>query len=333
MIEFIIIGALAIVIIIFLIFMSRTQNAIKDLKDNQSLTLMQQQIGQLRTEVTKQLQATTGQVGTRLDKAAEVIASVKKDLGGVFEATRQVFDIGKDIASLQELLRAPKFRGGFGEFFLGDLLSQILPPSHYKLQYQFKNGEIVDAIIRLGNGLVPVDSKFPLENFKRFIDSKEEAERKSNRKKFIRDVHARIDEIARKYILPDEGTYEFALMYIPAENVYYETIIKEENEIFSYALGKKVIPVSPNSFYAYLQVIVLGLKGLRIEKNVEEIIRKLGSLQGDFTRFKDDFDTAGKHIANAKNKFDEAERKLAQLGDKLSATSSLKEEEKIPLSS
>lgn len=190
---------------------------------------------------------------------------------------------------------------------------------------------MVDAIIRIGKGIVPIDSKFPLENFRRLVESKEE-ERKQNRKYFIKDVKTHIDTIASKYILPDEGTYDFALMYVPAENVYYEAVIKDKEEegIFPYALKRKVIPVSPNSFYAYLQVIVLGLRGLRIEKSAEEIIRRLSRVEGDFVKFKEDFDVVGKHISNAKNKFDETERRLVRLGDKLSSVGELSESPSKP---
>ena len=331
----VIVGVISGVIILFLLlFLLRISRTVQEMKSDQGLTIMQQQIGQLTEQMnqrlqdmTHQLQTTTGQIGTRLDKAAEVVGGVKKELGGVFEATKRIFEVGKDISSLQELLRAPKFRGGFGEQFLENLLAQILPSSHYQLQYKFKNGEMVDAIVRIGKSIVPIDSKFPLENFRRLVESKEEEERKHNRKYFIKDVKTHIDTIASKYILPDEGTYDFALMYVPAENVYYEAIIKDKEEegIFPYALKRKVIPVSPNSFYAYLQVIVLGLRGLRIEKSAEEIIRKLSRVEGDFVKFKEDFDVVGKHISNAKNKFDETERKLERLGDKLISVGELSE--------
>lgn len=335
----VIIVSVGVIILLLFLYLLRINRTVEEMKNNQALTLMQQQIGQLTEQlnqrlqdITQQLQITSGQIGTRLDKTAEVVGGVKKELGGVFEATKRIFEVGKDISSLQELLRAPKFRGGFGEQFLENLLAQILPFSHYQLQYRFKNGETVDAIIRIGNGIVPIDSKFPLENFRRLVESKEEEERRANRRSFIRDVKIHIDTIASKYILPDEGTYDFALMYIPAENVYYEAIIKDKEEegIFPYALKKKVIPASPNSFYAYLQVIVLGLKGMRIEKSAEEIIRRLSRIQGDFTRFKEDFDIVGKHISNAKNKFDETERKLMRLGDKLSSVGELSESPSEP---
>ncbi len=334
MIEVIIIGALAVVIIIFLIFMSRTQNA---LKNNKALDLMQQQIGQLTAQTNQQLQGMTqqlqnisGNIGNRLDKAATTISGVSEKLGVLSESTKQIIEAQKDIVGLQELLKPPKFRGELGEFFLENLLSQILPAEHFTTQYAFKNNTKVDAVIKLGDRLVTVDSKFPLESFERVIKSEGEQEHRVSRREFIKAVKKHISDIAEKYILPDEGTYDFSLMYIPAENVYYETIIKgvgPEDNLFSYALEKKVIPVSPNSFYAYLQVIIEGLRGFHIEKQTQEIIQQLSRLQGDFIRFKEDFDIAGKHLTNAKSKFDEADRRLVQLGDKLSATTKLPEKE------
>jgi DNA recombination protein RmuC len=191
---------------------------------NGQLGLITTQVNQQLTAIGKQVQEATGQMGTRLDNAARVVGEVRQNLGELTKATERVFDVGKDIASLQEILRAPKLRGVLGELFLGDLLGQILPPTHYALQYKFKSGEAVDAAIHLGQGIVPVDSKFPLENFRRVIASEAEDERKAAKKRFAIDVKKHIDAIAAKYILPDEGTFDFALMYIPAENVYYEVI-------------------------------------------------------------------------------------------------------------
>jgi len=251
---------------------------------------------------------------------------VKKNLGKMEEVTREVLDKAKDISNLENLLRAPKFRGGIGELFLGDLLAQILPPTHFSLQYKFKSGEKVDAIIKIGNNLVPIDSKFPLENFKKFTSEEDDKNKEDLRKKFVADVKKHITEIADKYILPDEGTFDFALMYIPAENVYYETILKdetfgEERSIYSKALNKRVIPVSPNSFYAYLQVIVLGLKGLQIEKEAQSLFQSLARLQGDLGRFKKDFQVLGSHLVNAKTKFDDADKRLERFADKLEVVS------------
>jgi len=320
-------AALVVVLFIILAFsLKKTTSKIEEIQkaqsENQALTLMQQQIGQLTQNINQQLQnmssqfqKTTGNIGTTL-------GDVKKDLGKVEEVTRDVLEKAKNISELENLLRAPKFRGGFGELFLGDLLAQILPPAHYELQYKFKSGEKVDAIVRIGTNIVPIDSKFPLENFQKYLAQEEGKEKENLRKSFITDVKKHIDAISEKYILPDEGTYDFALMYIPAENVYYETILKdeslgEERSIFSYAIQKKVIPVSPNSFFAYLQVIVLGLKGLQIEKSAQHIFQSLARLQGDLSRFRNDFQVLGTHLGNAKSKFDEAEKRLDKFSGKL----------------
>jgi DNA recombination protein RmuC len=289
---------------------------------NGQLGMITAQVNEQLATIGKQVQEATGQMGTRLDNAARVVGEVRQNLGELTKATERVFDVGKDIASLQEILRAPKLRGVLGELFLGDLLTQILPPTHFTLQHKFKSGEAVDAAIRLGQGIVPVDSKFPLENFRRVLASANEDERKAQKKKFSADVKKHIDAIATKYILPDEGTFDFALMYIPAENVYYEVILKddafgEEKGLCAYALAQRVIPVSPNSFYAYLQAIVLGLKGLRIEKNALEIIQHLKRLEGDFQRFRDDFDVLGKHLGNTRGKYEDAAKRLDRFGEKL----------------
>ena len=314
------------------------------------MLLMQQQIGQLRVQISqtldngaRQVQQQLGQMlghvndrlkenaevlqqtqqslGERLDNAARVVGSVQKSLGGLEEANRRIYEVGKDIASLQEILRAPKLRGGLGEFLLENLLAQVLPPDHFSTQYRFRSGEKADAVIKLGNSLVPVDAKFPLENFKRTLAAATDEERTRAKKQFTADVKKHIDAIAQKYILPDEGTYDFALMYIPAENVYYETIIKDEStaekSLSEYALSKRVIPVSPGSFYAYLQAIVLGLKGMKVEERAKEIIRYLGRLQGDFTRFRDEFDLLGKHLGHAQSSYQNADKRIEQFGLKL----------------
>jgi DNA recombination protein RmuC len=334
------------------IFLSRFQSILEAKRDDQSLLLMQQQIDQLRvqfgqvldnsTQLIQQqlgqilghvserlrenaeiLQKTQQNLGERLDNAARVVGGVQKSLGGLEEANRKIYEVGKDIASLQEILRAPKLRGGLGEFFLADLLAQILPPHHFSIQHSFRSGEKVDAVIKLGNSLVPVDSKFPLENFKRILEATTDDDRIQAKRQFVADVRKHIDAIATKYIVPDEGTYDFALMYVPAENVYYETIIKDElpgeKNLSQYALSKRVIPVSPNCFYAYLQAIVLGLKGMKIEERAKEIIQYLSRLQGDFSKFQDDFGLVGKHLGHAQSTYQNAEKRLNQLSQKLLA--------------
>lgn len=289
---------------------------------NQQLSSITQEVNKQLSSVVQQLQTTSGQIGTRLDNAAKAVGEVRQNLGKLSEATQRVYEVGKDISSLQEILRAPKLRGILGEMFLENLLGQILPKTHFETQYRFKSGEVVDAVVRLGEYMIPIDSKFPLENFKRVIESQSDDDRKTARKKFTIDVKKHIDAIADKYILPDEGTFPFALMYIPAENVYYETIIKdekfgEEKSLSAHALGRKVIPVSPNSLFAYLQAIVMGLKGLQIEKSAREIIDHLERLCGEFEKFRKEFEIVGTHLNNAQGKYHDAEKRLTRFGDRL----------------
>jgi DNA recombination protein RmuC len=280
-------------------------------------------------EVTRQLQegmrlisGSQATIGERLDRATQVVAEVQGSLGRLGEATQRVVEVGRDLRGLEQVLKAPKIRGGLGETLLAELLGQMLPREHYALQHAFRSGDKVDAAVLVGGRVVPVDAKFPLENFRRMLAEPEEERRRLARRAFARDVRTRVDEIARKYILPDEGTFDFALMYVPAENVYYEIIIKAEGEdeaIATAALERRVVPVSPNSLYAYLQVIILGLRGLRIEANAREIQADLARLGGDLARVRDHVQKLGAHLANATKQFGDAERALDRFQDKLEA--------------
>lgn len=273
-------------------------------------------------------------LGNKLDTASKAVTDVHKHLGRLEESHRKIYDIGKDISSLQDLLRAPKIRGGIGEFFLEDLLNQIMPKEYISFQHEFKSNARVDAVIKFGQGLVPIDAKFPLENFRKFVDSTNENEKNSYKKLFTADVKTHIKSISEKYIQPDEGTFDFALMYIPAENVYYEIIIKDEKSgdagLFQYALSKKVIPVSPNSFYAYLRVILLGLKGMAVEKGAKEILQNIGKLRNELNKFNDDFSKVGKHLSNSRSSYELAEKHLDRFSNKLQQIESTKPKEQIP---
>ncbi|MDD2680138.1 MAG: DNA recombination protein RmuC [Candidatus Omnitrophica bacterium] len=273
------------------------------------------QVNDRLNQMNQTLQEANKIIGSNLGSATSVFGNVKEQLGRLEQTNKQIVDISKDISSLQELLRAPKFRGAMGEMLLTNLLSQVLPRDHYLAQYRFKSGETVDAVIKLGERLVPVDAKFSLENFQKMLETQDEQVKASLRKRFIQDVKNRIDEVAAKYILPQENTYDFALMYIPAENVYYEVIIKED--IFAYSMSKKVIPVSPNTFYAYLEVICLGLKGLKVEENAKNILKSLSALGIEIDRFKEDFNKLGSHLNDAGNKYTDSQKRLEKVSDKL----------------
>ncbi len=293
---------------------------------NQQVALVTQSIQKTTEQMNQQLSAQTNTIGTRLDTAAKVIGDLQKSQGQLLQATEEMKQLGVSVSQLEGLLKAPKLRGGLGESMLEDLLKQVIPASSYSTQYRFRNGNTVDAIVRTANGIIPIDSKFPLENFRKMVETSSEAEKKSSYKLFVSDVKKHIDAIAQKYIAPDEGTFDFALMYIPAENIYYETIIKNDNyedeaNIYNYGVQRRVFSVSPNTFYAQLHVLALGFKGMEVEKSAKEIIQNLARLQGDLQRFADEFETVGKHLTNAKNKYDEAARKLDTFEEKLKHSS------------
>jgi DNA recombination protein RmuC len=279
-------------------------------------------IGSLSKQVASTISDSNKSIHARLDNTHQVVGDVRQQLGLLKESSRRMLEIGQDISSLEMILRPPKLRGGLGELFLADLLSQILPPNHFELQHRFKGGETVDAVILLRLGMVPIDAKFPLENFRRILEAESAEMRKAPKRAFIKDVKGHIDAISRKYIRMDENTFDFALMYIPAENVYYETIIKDDAfggdmTLFTYALEKRVIPVSPNSFYAYLQTIILGLQGMRIEERSRDIIENLARLNKEFERFSDAFRLVGQHMDNSMKKYSEAEKRFGKVESKL----------------
>jgi DNA recombination protein RmuC len=225
--------------------------------------------------------------------------------------------VGTEVRRLQDILSSPKLRGQMGEWSLENLLAQILPKDSYKLQYTFKDGKTVDALVQLVDFSVPIDAKFPLPGFENVLKAESEQEKTKLRKQFIKDVNHHIDKISGDYIRPAEGTLDFAIMYIPAENVYYETIVKypgETQDILQYCFDKKVIPVSPNLLYAYLMTVTMGLHGLQIEKQAAEIRQNLKKLNATFADFGGTWDILGKHLRNAYSQYDEGQKKLDRFG-------------------
>jgi DNA recombination protein RmuC len=274
------------------------------------------QLAGRNAEVDRRLDAMTATMDRRLETATKTTSAIHQQLGQLGQANAEILARANDLKKLEQALRPPKARGGFGELLLGNLLRDRLPADSYSLQYGFKTGERVDAVIRVER-LVPIDAKFPLDNFERVAEAETDDERALYEKAFGRDLKNHVDAIAQKYIRPDEGTYDFALMYLPSEGVYYELVCGRTGALLQYAHDKRVFPVSPTTFTSQLQVIALGLKGMQIEQRAHEVMAYVAQLQGDFGRFRDDFQVVGKHIGNAQSRFAEAEKRLDRFDAKL----------------
>lgn len=265
----------------------------------------------------KTLQENSKQLNERLDKAALAMRDVGKEVG-------QMNEIGRNMKELQEFLKSPKLRGNIGEQVLKDLIAQMFPKNSFFLQYEFKSGEKVDAAIKTEAGILPIDSKFPMENFQKM--SKAQGKEKENfQKEFVRDVKKHIDAISKKYILPEEGTMDFALMYVPSESVYYEVV--NETELMDYARKVRVYIVSPSTLYAHLQTILLSFEGKRIEEKSKEVFIMLRSLQIDYNKVNDSLGILGKHLNNAYSQFNNVTSGFSQIGQKLNSTKHLEEKE------
>jgi DNA recombination protein RmuC len=267
------------------------------------------ELGERNASVDRRLADVTETLDRRLAASGQATTQIHERLGEVTKATETMIARAQDLARLEQALRPPKARGGFGEILLENVLRDRLPPNAYSMQHTFSTGDRVDAVIRVDR-LVPVDSKFPLDNFELMVSAEDDAQRQLHEKAFARDVKGHIDAIAGKYILPAEGTYDFALMYLPAEAIHYELVSGKTGQLLTYAHEKRVFPVSATTFTAYLQVIAMGLKGLQIEQTAHEVMAYCAALQKDFGKFRADFELVGTHLSRAQSKYAEADKRL-----------------------
>lgn len=275
-----------------------------------------------RRVLLESLGKNTEVLNDRLDNAARVISQVQRNLG-------EMSEIGRGMKDLQEFLRSPKLRGNIGEQVLKELLGQMLPKKSFHLQYTFKSGEKVDAAIQTTAGIIPIDSKFPMENFRKMAGAQTDQEKKTFEKEFERDVKGHIDSISRKYILAEEGTIDYALMYIPSESVYYE--IANSLSLFDYAAAKRVLPVSPTTFYAYMRAILMSFEGQKIEAQAREILIALRAIKKDYSKVEDGLGVLQRHLNNAYNMMSQVFTSFTQLGQKINSTQHLGQETKQDL--
>ncbi len=289
-----------------------------------NISLLQQQLESLkaaqdgtRDALQKSLQTGQSTISQNLQSSQQVLSRLNTQIGELQGTNKQMLLLGTEVRRLQNILSSPKLRGQMGEWSLKNLLENILPKDSYELQYTFRDGKIVDALVKMPQYSVPIDAKFPLPSFEGILKAESDEEKAKLRKQFLNDVIKHIDKIASDYIRPAEGTLDFAIMYIPAENIYYETIIKyagETQDILQSALDKKVIPVSPNLLYAYLMTVVMGLQGLKIEEQAAEIRQNLKKLNASFADFGGSWEVLGKHLRNAYGQYDEGQKKLDRFG-------------------
>jgi DNA recombination protein RmuC len=295
----------------------------KQSTEEEQMKLMKEWVQQMmeetkatRKEMQDRLDTSNKGINERLDNAAKVIGNVSRSMHDVNKAIGEMSEIGRHMQGLQEFLRSPKLRGNLGEQILKDMLEQTIPHDNFRLQHTFRNGTIVDATVKTDRGIIPIDSKFPMENYRKMLAAETEVEKDKARKEFINDVKKHIRVIANKYIVPDEGTLDFALMYVPSESVAYEIVVNTP-EILDFAHENRIIVVSPNQFNHYLKVILIGLEGKKIEERAQKIMSSLKAIEKDTQRFGEEFRVMLGHLNNAKTKADSAQTSFVQLANRI----------------
>jgi len=300
---------------------SRTEQM---LQTDQTLTSLLEVVGS-RTEQMLQtdqtLTSTLEVVGSRTEQMLQIDQALNREIGIVREATGHILAIKEEIARLQNLLQSTRQRGRLGEVLLEVLLRDALPTSAYTLQHQFANGTRADVVIRLDKACVAVDSKFPLSSYERLLSTSDGAERQQLIRQFARDVRKHIDDIAAKYIVPAEGTLDFALMFIPSEAVYYELVTHEgngnEKDLLTYAFEQRVFPVSPSTFYPYLLTIARGLRQLYVADNVRQTIAEIAQLQQMLAQQARKWETARRQLDDARRNLGEVQAAMDEVRDKI----------------
>jgi len=318
-------------------FAARTQaleNRQSDLQSHltQQLAETQRLLQESLSGQTNTLQGQTGILQKHMTTTQETLSQVRERMGAVHQATERMGELGREMEELQRLLRAPKARGELGEVGLRNLLSDILPTDRVTYQHGFSDGSKVDALIHLDRGNVPVDAKFPVEDFLRLVTSEPE-ERRRARKALLDNVKKKITEISRKYIRTSEGTLSLALMYLPSEAIYYEAFVvreKDEPDLWNYAYEHSVLPLSPGTMSAYLKSVALGLRAAAVEANAREVLGLLQALEKDVQEHRGRFDTLGTHLSNAQKKYDESDRALHAFATRLEQAKHLGEGREDP---
>ncbi len=311
----VLIGGLAVIFFYFKNFLTKPK------EDDQALILLQNQIAEISRKMDNRLSESAKMIQGQFGESVKIIKEITHELTKVGEGQKQVVDVAKQLENLQDILKNPKQRGILGEYFLKTVLENVFAPDQFRMQYKFKDGAIVDAVIFVQkNKIIPVDSKFSLENYNRLLDAKDEVERQRFESAFRDDLKTRIDETS-KYIKPGEGTMDFAFMFIPSEAVYYDLLINKigaiksnTRDLIQYAAGeKKVMVVSPTTFLAYIQTVLQGLKALKIEESAKEIAKRVGDLSKHLLSIDEYMKKLGTHMNTTVNMYNKAYKEIGKV--------------------
>lgn len=286
---------------------------------DQSMLLLQNTVNELRRTLEQRLGESTHQMQAQFGESAKIIRDVTERLVRLDETNKQVVNFADQLKSLQDILKNPKQRGILGEYYLETVLKNVLPPGAYKMQYPFKDGVIVDAVVFVDKRIIPIDSKFSLENYNRILEARDDADRKRYESAFISDLKNRIDETS-KYVKPEENTMDFAFMFIPSEAVYYDLLINkvgaitdDTKNLINYAGQKKVIVVSPTSFLAYLQTVLQGLKNQKISEQAQGIIKQVINLEKHLMSYDEYMKKLGKNLGTTVNMYNSARKEFIKI--------------------
>lgn len=311
--------AAGVVVAIFLLLQKNRGTGNTENKNDSSLLMLQQQIAQIGHAVDSKLSESNKNAQEQFKHSADIIRNVTEKLTRLDETNRQVVGFADQLKNLQDILKNPKQRGILGEYYLETVLKNVLPPGSFQMQYGFSNGEIVDAVVFVDKRIIPIDSKFSLENYNRMLQTNDPVEKKRLETAFVNDLKLRIDETA-KYVRPEEKTMDFAFMFIPSEAVYYDLLInkvgviaEDTNNLIYYASKKKVVVVSPTSFLAYLQTVLQGLRNQKISEQAQQIIKEVERLGKHLFAYSEHFNRLGQHLDTATSSYNKAKNEFGKI--------------------
>ncbi|MBU2082098.1 DNA recombination protein RmuC [Patescibacteria group bacterium] len=319
-------GIMAVAVAVLIYFLSRKKSGEKP-QDNQAILMIQDQLKEMRqtlqnfgSQVDTKMGDSTKMFQQQFAQSAKIVRDVTERLTKLDETNKQVMNVADQLQGLEDVLKNPKHRGVLGEYFLENVLKNVLPPKNYQMQYGFKNGDIVDAVVFIKDKIIPIDSKFSLENYNRILQEKDKGRKEELEKQFKADLKNRIDETA-KYIRPNENTLDFAFMFIPAEGIYYDLLVNQvgaikvnTRDLIEYAFKEKhVIIVSPTSFFAYLQTVMQGLRALQIEESAKEIRKYVEMLQKHLLSYDEYMKKLGNNLGTAVNAYNKASKEFGKV--------------------